>query len=849
MQRIQLKNVAFIPGKAPTQQASPPLAGNVQQYHSAVAAPNLVNMNHQMPVDIHHHLSQNSSGTKTSPTPHQQQIITTGQKMIIPAHQIKIVKKDGTSPSPDSRGFFTLKQQSSPPQTGNGLANAYQTQVHGGPNLSIGQPQQQQFTIQKISNRIGGPQPSKHQFQQQQQQQTHLHHHYQTHQNQQQNSDDDATVISDSEDAKPSPVQKQPNEYQSHHSHSSNSGSVVSGQTGKSGNTNNHHHSHASSHASSNNFNRPKLGSNPNLSQQMLSSGESKQPSLMRGLANNNDRGIKIISQNKIRQSPSPPPNLVINSQVPPTVTNIQVQMKQQNTQQPQPQLAADLIKGMINQNRGPAGGAATAQKKLGGLSGILNGGNNVQMSNQQANLSGCLKIKNTAITQPSVAPTQQQSFVKDMKKHGIIKDIHDVGQMSQQIMGGGAPQGDHQIYKQMIQKIGNNNYDGKSGSSNAQQNQQHNSSIASKILHLRNYSPPPIFNASEPANIQMVKENGKQQPPVHASYINGQSPSEESQRQQTATDTSASGAETADQQQPKATGNGVFQFPFQRRARSLSIPKQEAAIQIKLKQPSNAPPTSMIGTENPSAPTNGVNPQLQTKSPSPTGEDSRRNRPIVAKINFVIAQKGALGAAYRGPLDENIFERNKEVDEWLIGSGESDATAGSKNEAAAAIILAKQVRNLSTGSKKQNELDRPVQPGRLASNNLSSDEEDDGCEEEDDEEDWMFQTFTGVKKGKGNNPNEKKGGAGKNNNVDLDGGLGSSYEENSNSSPFDMPTEIMSKQFSKLGPAPIVHHHTAFNYQNNHQPLLLPEGEVDDLNQYISQIDNLMQKMYDNQM
>ena len=37
----------------------------------------------------------------------------------------------------------------------------------------------------------------------------------------------------------------------------------------------------------------------------------------------------------------------------------------------------------------------------------------------------------------------------------------------------------------------------------------------------------------------------------------------------------------------------------------------------------------------------------------------------------------------------------------------------------------------------------------------------------------------------------------------DLDGGLGSSYEENSNSSPFDLPSEIMSKQFQKLVPAP----------------------------------------------
>jgi hypothetical protein len=38
--------------------------------------------------------------------------------MIIPAHQIKIVKKDGTSPSPEARGFFSLKQ-SSPNQVPN----------------------------------------------------------------------------------------------------------------------------------------------------------------------------------------------------------------------------------------------------------------------------------------------------------------------------------------------------------------------------------------------------------------------------------------------------------------------------------------------------------------------------------------------------------------------------------------------------------------------------------------------------------------------------------------------------------------------------------------------------------
>jgi hypothetical protein len=60
-------------------------------------------------------MNLNDNGVnRTSPTPHQQPsaILNSAQKMIIPAHQIKIVKKDGTSPSPDARGFFTLKQQS-----------------------------------------------------------------------------------------------------------------------------------------------------------------------------------------------------------------------------------------------------------------------------------------------------------------------------------------------------------------------------------------------------------------------------------------------------------------------------------------------------------------------------------------------------------------------------------------------------------------------------------------------------------------------------------------------------------------------------------------------------------------
>lgn len=113
-----------------------------------------------------------------------------------------------------------------------------------------------------------------------------------------------------------------------------------------------------------------------------------------------------------------------------------------------------------------------------------------------------------------------------------------------------------------------------------------------------------------------------------------------------------------------------------------------------------------------------------QSKSPSPGAEnrdDHKRNRPVVAKTNFVIAHKGILGKAYK---DEGKFEQNKEVDEWLMGSGESNATASS---------------SISNLTKKQQELEKPVQPRK-------SDEMDTVG----DDEDWMFKTF---------NPHKEKSG------------------------------------------------------------------------------------------
>lgn len=47
----------------------------------------------------------------------------------------------------------------------------------------------------------------------------------------------------------------------------------------------------------------------------------------------------------------------------------------------------------------------------------------------------------------------------------------------------------------------------------------------------------------------------------------------------------------------------------------------------------------------------------------------------MVAKINFVIQKGGVVGIQED---EDAVFERNKEVDEWLMGSGGSNNTAAS---------------------------------------------------------------------------------------------------------------------------------------------------------------------------
>jgi hypothetical protein len=62
-----------------------------------------------------------------------------------------------------------------------------------------------------------------------------------------------------------------------------------------------------------------------------------------------------------------------------------------------------------------------------------------------------------------------------------------------------------------------------------------------------------------------------------------------------------------------------------------------------------------------------------------------KRKGPIVANVNFQIAKNGINGLKEE---DETVFERNKEVEEWLMGSGESAATTGSNNSNPKVSIL-----------------------------------------------------------------------------------------------------------------------------------------------------------------
>jgi hypothetical protein len=187
-------------------------------------------------------------------------------------------------------------------------------------------------------------------------------------------------------------------------------------------------------------------------------------------------------------------------------------------------------------------------------------------------------------------------------------------------------------------------------------------------------------------ADIQGVKENQKKliikcrhiSPPP---YLNGTSDKKESTQQ-----TEGQNKKTQDEDVQSTSSklniksNSLFKFPFQRRARSLSLPKDEEGNDII---PDDPDKKSIGNNPNEKATYESrqnftiASGQIQNKH-SPIGKDeiSQNNRPVIAKDNFVLAHKNLIPGVkklLKQQQDAEIMMGHcKEVEEWLMGSGES---------------------------------------------------------------------------------------------------------------------------------------------------------------------------------
>lgn len=155
-------------------------------------------------------------------------------------------------------------------------------------------------------------------------------------------------------------------------------------------------------------------------------------------------------------------------------------------------------------------------------------------------------------------------------------------------------------------------------------------------------------------ADIQGVKENQKKliikcrhiSPPP---YLNGGNEGKDI-TQQTETDNKKTSPEEdleSTNSKPNIKSNSLFKFPFQRRARSLSLPKDEEGNDIVPEDPDK----KSIGN-NPNEKTTYESRQnftiasgQQQSKHSPLGKDEKngQNKPVIAKDNFVLAHKNLI--------------------------------------------------------------------------------------------------------------------------------------------------------------------------------------------------------------
>ena len=206
-------------------------------------------------------------------------------------------------------------------------------------------------------------------------------------------------------------------------------------------------------------------------------------------------------------------------------------------------------------------------------------------------------------------------------------------------------------------------------------------------IIKKRHISPPPALNGS--SNMGIAQEGVTS---AEATNISG------------ATDTT-SGVNVLPQKIPDGKNKKLFQFPFQRRARSLSLTKDKDGNEII--------DESMLAREE--AITNQAN----------VFSNKQGKKPIIAKDNFLLAHKGIVPGVSRRvkekEREEIMLGKQKEVDDWVSQDNEDHLQGMRKS-------LSKQSPSIAKATGDQS---------------IDAKDKEEDQKSENDEDQWMFRTFS----------------------------------------------------------------------------------------------------------
>ena len=244
-----------------------------------------------------------------------------------------------------------------------------------------------------------------------------------------------------------------------------------------------------------------------------------------------------------------------------------------------------------------------------------------------QSNKPGWVRFGSPGQSNPSSSNSGQferkkedKSFIKDMKKYGILKAFNDINKFTEFFQN--SPNSNQEIQNQI------------------NENHKH---WSSGNLEWENHS----------SSMQEIVEAAAQEKNTKSTYLLEEMENEE-------------------KNQNSNLKNFKFIFPFQRRARSHSPPKNSVITNKIIETMNNNSPEGVLGQNANNA--NGDNSKKQ----------GTKNKPVVANPNFLIGSYHLLNKKEKLQSyindnswkevygnDEHILQ-GKEVEEWLMGSGNS---------------------------------------------------------------------------------------------------------------------------------------------------------------------------------